>query len=308
MSIRTTALMLTTLTLAALMLASPALAQPAGTWETDMGAMTLRVNGASVTGTYVLDNGKIIGTMRGSVLEGIWIEDGSNQRCAKPAPDGRYYWGRIRFTFDGSRFTGAFSYCDAPVRSADAWNGWRPGAAAPPPAADQEPLSITPRTTGQPHWRYLTTKVEPPTQDQLGPYCRLVTADARERGMRFEYGCKVPGGDPWQASGNFDFNIRMPTALVPGAKVYASGQITATGSPTASMSGSCWMGHENMGGAYLLDWISATGSGSTSTKGESVIPDPPPCAPDGTCAKMVVICTMASTQGLTATRYYTWTK
>lgn len=106
-----------------------------GKWRTSEGEMTLSQSGRAVTGRYTNDNGEIVGELIGNVLEGWWIENSSNQRCATPR-NGRYYWGRIRFTFSGNRFTGSWSYCDSPVPSQINWTGERIGAA---PAAGSRP-------------------------------------------------------------------------------------------------------------------------------------------------------------------------
>ena len=91
--------------------------------------MNLRQNGRAVTGSYSSDGGEIAGEMNGNVLEGWWIENGSNERCAT-ARNGRHHWGRVRWTFDGDRFAGTWSYCDKPVASGGGWNGERIGPAA----------------------------------------------------------------------------------------------------------------------------------------------------------------------------------
>lgn len=62
--------------------------------------------------------------MNGNVLEGYWIENGSSERCAT-AKNGRHHWGRIRWTFEGNRFTGSWSYCEKPVAGGGGWNGER---------------------------------------------------------------------------------------------------------------------------------------------------------------------------------------
>lgn len=97
-----------------------------GRWKTSEGEMTLVQQGASVTGRYSSDNGEIAGQMSGNVLEGWWIEDSANERCAT-AKNGRHHWGRIRYVFDGGKFTGQWSYCDKPLGGG--WSGERIGAA-----------------------------------------------------------------------------------------------------------------------------------------------------------------------------------
>ena len=95
----------------------------AGQWRTSEGVMTLTQNGRAVTGNYTNDGGEIVGEMNDNVLEGWWIENSSNERCAAPK-NGRYYWGRIRFTFSGERFAGTWSYCDKPA-TVNPWTGER---------------------------------------------------------------------------------------------------------------------------------------------------------------------------------------
>ncbi|MCE1225816.1 MAG: hypothetical protein LWW87_04910 [Geobacteraceae bacterium] len=84
----------------------------AGVWDTSEGVLTFIQNGAAVTGSYSQDNGKIDGAMNGAVLNGYWTETSSAQRCAT-SRNGNYYWGKIRFTFSGNTFSGAWGYCDA---------------------------------------------------------------------------------------------------------------------------------------------------------------------------------------------------
>ena len=101
-----------------------------GKWRTSEGELTLVQSGRSVTGSYTSDGGEIVGEMNGNVLEGFWIENGSAERCAT-AKNGRHYWGRIRWTFEGGRFTGNWSYCDKPVAGGGGWNGERSGDVPP---------------------------------------------------------------------------------------------------------------------------------------------------------------------------------
>lgn len=94
-----------------------------GVWKTSEGKATLKLSGAKVTGTYSSDNGEIVGEMTyPRRLEGFWIEDNSNQKCSE-AKNGRYYWGKIVWTFDEDMctFKGKWSYCnDRPNRN---WSG-----------------------------------------------------------------------------------------------------------------------------------------------------------------------------------------
>jgi hypothetical protein len=79
-----------------------------------------------VKGGYTSDGGEIVGEMNGNVLEGYWIENSSGERCAT-AKNGRHHWGRIRWTFDGGKFVGNWSYCDKPVAGGGGWTGERSG-------------------------------------------------------------------------------------------------------------------------------------------------------------------------------------
>ncbi|MDP2432075.1 MAG: hypothetical protein Q8O33_08590 [Pseudomonadota bacterium] len=110
--------------------ASNATGQIAGKWKTSEGELTLNQSDNRVSGHYSSDGGEIVGTMNGNVLEGYWIENGSSERCAT-AKNGRHHWGRIRWTFDDSKFVGVWSYCDKPPPAGGAnWSGERIGGAA----------------------------------------------------------------------------------------------------------------------------------------------------------------------------------
>ncbi|MDP2833308.1 MAG: discoidin domain-containing protein [Pseudomonadota bacterium] len=102
-------------------------AEIAGKWKTSEGELTLNQSGNQISGSYSSDGGEIVGAMNGNVLEGYWIENGSSERCAG-AKNGRYHWGRIRWTFQGGKFTGVWSYCDKPLPgSGTGWTGERSG-------------------------------------------------------------------------------------------------------------------------------------------------------------------------------------
>lgn len=104
--------------------------QVAGKWKTSEGDLTLNQSGNRISGNYSSDGGEIVGEMNGNVLEGYWIENGSSERCAT-AKNGRHHWGRIRWTFDASKFVGVWSYCDKPLPAGGAnWSGERIGGAA----------------------------------------------------------------------------------------------------------------------------------------------------------------------------------
>lgn len=107
----------------------PALAQSppnlSGTWKTTYNSWQVTHSGDRVSGKYESDDGRIIGNLSGNVLDGFWIEKGSDRKC-EAAKDGSYYWGRVTFTFDATfqTFTGGWTYCDADG-SQGGWNGER---------------------------------------------------------------------------------------------------------------------------------------------------------------------------------------
>ena len=95
----------------------------AGAWNTSWGIMPLTLNGSTVTGYYSNETQRIDGTLVGNTLDGYWSKDSAGQRCDTPYNDGRYYWGRIRFVFEGNSFQGVWGYCgEEPTRS---WTGNR---------------------------------------------------------------------------------------------------------------------------------------------------------------------------------------
>ena len=83
--------------------------EPLGTFSSDFNDMTLRVDGNKVTGTYNYRNGRIEGTLNGHTLTGRWIQDNGK--------------GRILFVFndDFTAFTGKWSYND--VEPSGKWDG-----------------------------------------------------------------------------------------------------------------------------------------------------------------------------------------
>jgi hypothetical protein len=92
-----------------------------GNWATTEGVIAFRQEGRRVNGSYnPAENGQIVGELSGNTLTGYWIEDASGQRCSRPM-NGRYFWGQIKWVFDGSRFNGSWGYCDGPLNAA--WSG-----------------------------------------------------------------------------------------------------------------------------------------------------------------------------------------
>jgi hypothetical protein len=90
-------------------------------WNSSQGVVQFRQQNIKVRGDYLAnEHGQIVGEMQGNTLQGQWIEDKADRRCAT-AVEGRYYWGRITLTFSGTQFQGAWGYCnDAPTQ---AWTG-----------------------------------------------------------------------------------------------------------------------------------------------------------------------------------------
>jgi len=103
----------------------------AGEWETAFGDMTLTVKKLTasiydVVGPYGVRGGRVLGAIRGRVLNGVWAQSEGSQKCNAKALDGSEYWGNAVFEFaeDGQTFTGLWTYCDGvPNRP---WDGNRP--------------------------------------------------------------------------------------------------------------------------------------------------------------------------------------
>jgi hypothetical protein len=95
-----------------------------GRWKSTEGDMTLQQTNGSVIGSYSQDGGRLEGEATGPRLKGYWAENSSDRRCDSQRL-GSWYWGRLDFSLsdDGSRFSGAWSYCDAPP--ARSWTGAR---------------------------------------------------------------------------------------------------------------------------------------------------------------------------------------
>lgn len=88
-----------------------------GEFDSTFGRLKL----ADGSGNYDYNKGRIvISRIDGSVMEGIWEQSKSSQRCA----DGHYF-GRFRFTFDADGFTGSYGYCDQSPIPSNVWNGTR---------------------------------------------------------------------------------------------------------------------------------------------------------------------------------------
>lgn len=86
-----------------------------GAFSTAWGRTTLSPTG----GSYEYEGGSItVTSINGPVMEGIWRQTGSGS-----CPD-QGHWGRFRFTFTASGFTGVFGHCNGPLNQGD-WNGTR---------------------------------------------------------------------------------------------------------------------------------------------------------------------------------------
>jgi L-amino acid dehydrogenase len=93
-----------------------------GTWDTDFGEMTLTESGGAVSGTYVPEEGRIVGTIEGETLRGTWSE----QPTYQPSLDA----GTFAFTMDSTcqSFSGSWRYGCAPDVTdcrGGGWNGTR---------------------------------------------------------------------------------------------------------------------------------------------------------------------------------------
>ena len=98
-----------------------------GEWTTSEGPASMIQRDGEVTGTYVNDNGRISGTVRGGHFSGYWGEDITSRNCGSERL-GTVYWGRMEWDLapDRNSFTGKYSYCaDEPGPS---WTGERIGA------------------------------------------------------------------------------------------------------------------------------------------------------------------------------------
>ncbi len=89
--------------------------------------MTLRDHGGGkLTGTYTQDEGRVFFAGPENRLDGHWVERSSAQKCSTQM-DGSHDWGRMVVVFDAalSSFQGLWSYCDAPLISANKSTGTR---------------------------------------------------------------------------------------------------------------------------------------------------------------------------------------
>lgn len=93
-----------------------------GEWFTSEGDMTLTQTANQVKGKYTTDNGEVAGTLKGTELEGYWTQDAGDERC-QTARQGKYFWGRFKYTFTAKTFTGNWGYCEGSLDNE--WTGVR---------------------------------------------------------------------------------------------------------------------------------------------------------------------------------------
>ncbi len=97
--------------------------------STSEGSMTFSGSTSGILARYGTDRGRVLGTLRGSIIDGYWVETDSNEKCST-AKDGSYYWGRIVATLEarGPRFNGKWNYCDGTPNKD--WTGTCSGSAS----------------------------------------------------------------------------------------------------------------------------------------------------------------------------------
>jgi len=88
----------------------------AGEWDSNWGKMVITQNGASVTGTYTHDSGRISGTISSNVFTGTWSESPS---YSPPSDAGDM---ELTMSTDGKSFTGKWRY-----GSNGSWGDWEGG-------------------------------------------------------------------------------------------------------------------------------------------------------------------------------------
>lgn len=195
----------------------------AGKWRTSEGELTLVQSGRSVQGSYTNDGGEIVGEMNGNVLEGYWIENGSSERCATAKND-RHHWGRIRWTIEGGRFTGNWSYCDKPVAGGGGWNGERigdvPPGYAPPATASSGSAAGTEVSGSKPagatsdeEWTVVETTPGMYRLERSAAQARVARQANNPGGLQYA-GLRLNRGLP--ASGDFSAQVSFADARIEG--------------------------------------------------------------------------------------------
>jgi len=187
----------------------------AGKWRTSEGELTLTQNGRAVQGSYSSDGGEIVGEMSGNVLEGYWVENGSAERCAT-ARNGRFHWGRIRWTFDGNKFAGTWSYCDKPVASGGGWSGERIGdvpAGYVPPAGAASSGGKAVGTASDEEWTVVETTPGMYRLERSSGEARIARQANNPGGLQHA-GLRLNRGLP--ASGDFNAQVSFADARIDG--------------------------------------------------------------------------------------------
>jgi hypothetical protein len=195
----------------------------AGKWRSSEGEVTLTQSGRGVKGGYTSDGGEIVGEMNGNVLEGYWIENSSGERCAT-AKNGRHHWGRIRWTFDGGKFVGNWSYCDKPVAGGGGWTGERSGdvpAGYVPPAGSSSNSSSgtavaggkSAGATSNEEWAVVETTPGMYRLERSASEARVARQANNPGGLQYA-GLRLNRGLP--ASGDFSAQVGFADARIDG--------------------------------------------------------------------------------------------
>lgn len=92
-----------------------------GVWNTNWGEMRLTQSGASVSGNYTHDKGKITGTVKGNVLIGKWSEAPS---YSEPNDAGDV---ELELSEDGNSFSGRWRYGSSGGWYENGWTGTKVG-------------------------------------------------------------------------------------------------------------------------------------------------------------------------------------
>ena len=90
-----------------------------GSYDTEWGTMTLVQNGDKVTGTYIHDDGKVVGTVSGNTLTGTWSESPSYN---PPDDAGDFV---LTLSADGKTITGNWRYGSNTGTWDGTWEGTR---------------------------------------------------------------------------------------------------------------------------------------------------------------------------------------
>jgi hypothetical protein len=187
-----------------------------GKWRSSEGEVTLTQSGRAVQGGYNNDGGEIVGEMNGNVLEGYWIENSSGERCAT-AKNGRYYWGRIRWTFESGKFVGNWSYCDKPVAGGGGWSGERsgdvPAGYVPPANSSANSSTNASGATADEEWAVVETTPGMYRMERSATQARVTRQANNPGGLQYA-GLRLNRGLP--ASGDFSAQVSFADARIDG--------------------------------------------------------------------------------------------